>query len=412
MTIKNVEFPLEKENDNEDNSTTQTDKVGTISTITAPGRVSDVHYSSCVSPTVSVIVPIYNAEYTLREALDSVLNHQPVSLELVLVDDCSTDDSSKIIEEYADAHKNITVVKHKKNAGYGAAMNDGINAAKGTWLAILEPDDYIEPAMYSSMLNNYLNGVDIIKTPYIREVRTVEGTKRGDGPVEYLECSYKGRIKPITQPFMMNDPGVSHLLRHHPSIWSAIYRREFIINSKIRFVEYPGAGWADNEFFYETLLRASKIAYLDRGFYVYREETDAEYEKFAKANKMLPLERWQSMQDIIERINVKSEDIKRSHVSKGFTYLGGLLDANGWDDEELLEEADRMFARMDPKLVAKESKINPKLKALYAERTGNSADSNAFIKLKYYCGLASEFVYTIKTNGLDYTIKKVKKVIS
>lgn len=371
-------------------------------------------------PTVSIIVPIYNADYTLRQALESLCNQTLGNLEIICVNDASPDTSAEIIEEFYQKDDRFVVVTHKDNAGYGASMNDGIQCACGTWVGILEPDDYVLPEMYESMVkvsgrSGYV--ADIVKTPYWREVRE-EGTKRGDSPVRLLNCSYRHRIHPASQPFRIDDSNANHLLRHHPSIWSALYRRSFLRRNELRFVEYPGSGWADNEFFYETLLAASSILYLDKPFYVYREETDEEYNAFARSNKHLPFDRWHSMLDIIDKRGYGDDDgIGKSHISKGFTYLSGEISANtdesGALDAEVEDEMKKMFSKMDSKLVDQEPKINLGLKKKFFEYCQyDDIDINMLsTSARYYAGLVGEFAYTLRNNGIGYAMKQVKKIL-
>lgn len=378
------------------------------------------HDDANKNPIVSVIVPIYNADYTLYQAIESLMNQTLHDIEIVCVNDASPDNSPSIIEELFATDKRITIVQHENNSGYGASMNDGIQAASGVWIGILEPDDYVKPEMFEKMIKaSGKSGilVDIVKTPYLREVRA-EGVKRGDAPKEILNCSYKGRIHPERQPFDIRDEKANHLLRHHPSIWSAIYRKSFIECNNIRFVEYSGAGWADNEFFYETLMAADNIVYLDEPFYVYREETDDEFDLFARNNKTLPFDRWHSMSDIIRKYgNEENENVMRSHISKGFTYLSGEIkantDENGNIDPVVLEEMNKMFDEMEPLMVMKEPKISPALKHRFIQRKeylDENVPRNTGI-VKYYVGLAGELVYAIKNNGVSFAMAQVKKVL-
>ena len=379
------------------------------------GRVFDVKYGTDDDTfTVSTIVPVFGAEKTLRQALNSLLNQNMDDLEIVIVNDASPDNCAEIIEGYAILHPNVTVVTHRENAGYGASMNDGIQAARGDWIAILEPDDYILPDMYRSMLNaatkyDDLERIDIIKTPYIREVRK-EGVERGDTPEGLLQCSYRHRIKPRYQPFTMRDEKASHLLRHHPSIWSAIYLKKFLDMRHIKFVEYPGAGWADNEFFYETLLQALDIVYLDEPFYVYREETDREFEEFTRKNPDLAMERWHSMQDIIERLHIRDENILRSHISKGFTYLDGLVKTFG-DEVAQNSLVKKMFERINENLVQKEKLINPKLKELYINSIGVDWDLTEDRKI-HKKELVREAGYAMRNNGPAFMVRQVVRYVT
>lgn len=389
----------------------------------ATGREFEVkrYESACGIPVdISVVVPIYGAEHTLKQALNSLCTQSGVSLEIVCVDDCSPDNSRKIIENFFAKDPRITVVSHTKNAGYGASMNDGITAAQGKWLAILEPDDYILPGMYEEMLAaawRFQEQIDIVKTPYIREVRE-EGTQRGEHPAALYNCSYHKRVRPARQPFNIKDKSASHLLRHHPSIWSAIYHRQFLIDENISFVEYPGSGWADNEFFYETLLAARNIVYVDHAFYVYREETNSEFDAFARSNKSLPFNRWHSMGDITSRRGYDAcESVMRSHVSKGFTYLGGQLSANetdGQPDKVVEDEMVKMFERMEPSLVDAEPKISPALKQRYWQWYDSTHKESYSHKgnFSYYMGLVGELVYAVSNNGLGFALSQVQKVLS
>lgn len=369
------------------------------------GRTCDI-FTHDYSPRISFVVPIYNAAYTLKWALASLLAQDyEDGLEIVCVDDGSTDESRAIIDEFF-ANACVTIVSHRKNAGYGAAMNDGIELARGAWTGILEPDDYILPSMTRALMGAAERyACDIVKSPYIREVRE-EGVLRGDTPKEHLQCSYRYRIHPKTPVFTITDPGVVHILRHHPSIWSAIYRKEFLSESQIAFHEYPGSGWADNEFFYDTLLRG-RICYVDEPFYVYREETPLEALAFGRKNKGLALDRWQKMADIIDKTGITDEGVLKSHISKGFTYLNGELESNG-DDPEVIAAQNAMFDRMDPELVTSEVKLNPALKERFGRRRGVAVGAT---KIRYTLGLVGEFTYRVRANGLDYAIRCVKKYV-
>ena len=102
-------------------------------------------------PKVSIIVPTYNVEQYLREAMDSIINQTLKDIEIICIDDGSTDNSGKILDEYASKDSRVKVI-HKKNGGYGKAMNVGLDNATGEYVGIVEPDDYIEPDMYENFI--------------------------------------------------------------------------------------------------------------------------------------------------------------------------------------------------------------------------------------------------------------------
>ena len=102
-------------------------------------------------PMISVIVPIYNVEKYLPRCLDSILKQSYSHLEIILVDDGSTDNSGKICDSYAAQDPRVHVI-HQPNGGVSSARNRGIEAATGQYIGFVDPDDYIAPQMYEILL--------------------------------------------------------------------------------------------------------------------------------------------------------------------------------------------------------------------------------------------------------------------
>ena len=344
---------------------------------------------------ISIIVPIFNAEPYLEQCLDSVLAQTHRELDIICLNDGSTDGSLAIMQAYADRDERIRVID-KQNQGYGATCNRGLEEAHGSWISIVEPDDWIEPGMYADMLAfaATLDGpVDIVKTPYWRIWMPDTPEQRK------LNCSYRNRIKPPRQPFVIRD--AAHLLTHHPSIWSAVYRKSFLDVHGIRFREYPGAGWADNPFLIETLCQAERIAYLDKPYYCYREETPEKSKSFALNNTLLPFERWNDMMDVLERIGMDDETVLRAHNSRGFTYLSGVLEEVDLSHEEVCTAASHMFECMDADLVLSDAEIPPGCKRMFAELRDMPEPQAS--NLPYAWGLVKQGLYNLKNVGPSFT---------
>ncbi|BBA52809.1 putative glycosyltransferase [Fusobacterium varium] len=106
-----------------------------------------------MEPLVSIITPVYNAEEFLEETILSVLNQEYVNWELILIDDCSSDKSNEIIEQYLKKDKRIKYLKNKKNSGPAITRNNGINISKGNYIAFLDSDDL----WYKDKLKNQIN---------------------------------------------------------------------------------------------------------------------------------------------------------------------------------------------------------------------------------------------------------------
>lgn len=121
--------------------------------------------------TISVIIPVYNVAAYLPQCLDSVLQQDYSHLEIILIDDGSTDRSGAICDEYAARDSRITVI-HQKNAGAAAAKNAGLKIATGEYLSFVDSDDFLEPGAYSHMVGLLKHsGADVIQCAY-RDVFT------------------------------------------------------------------------------------------------------------------------------------------------------------------------------------------------------------------------------------------------
>ena len=118
------------------------------------------------SPLVSIIIPVFNVKYYLTETLESVINQTYKNLDIILIDDGSTDGSSDICDEYASKDKRIRV-HHQVNQGVSAVRNAGLDLAVGEFLAFLDSDDAYYPDYLSSMMTTMIHeGVDIVMCKY------------------------------------------------------------------------------------------------------------------------------------------------------------------------------------------------------------------------------------------------------
>lgn len=308
---------------------------------------------------VSVVVPTYNAAPYLDRAIRSIREQSFADLEIICVNDGSTDDSLNVILHHANEDPRIVVID-KPNEGYGASCNKGIAKATSTWVSIVEPDDWIEPSMYESMLSlpsAILGKSDVVKSPYWRII------PQADGSFEKKPCSYIDQPLPKRQPFTLEK--LPNLIAEHPSIWSALYRKSFLLDNGIAFPEYPGAGWADNPFLVETLCQA-RIAYANAPNYCYCEETEEQAETFTRNNYPIMFDRWHTMCDIMERLNVADASIWRAHYRRGFSYAERTVEVLGQkDDARALVYS--MFTRMDADIVLKDLSLTHERKELFAQ---------------------------------------------
>ena len=123
-------------------------------------------------PLVSLVVPIYNVADYLEQCLTSIQSQSYTNLEIICLNDGSTDSSLALLEAYAARDRRLVIID-KENEGYGKTCNRGIAAAHGSWVGIVEPDDYLEPTMVQELVdliqaNGGEDQVDIARSAYWR----------------------------------------------------------------------------------------------------------------------------------------------------------------------------------------------------------------------------------------------------
>lgn len=106
---------------------------------------------------VTLVVPVYNKQEFIRRGINSIIHQTYQNIEVILVDDGSTDNSGMICNEFANKYNNILVI-HQKNQGLGMARNAGINIASGDYIGFMDPDDYIDPNMVAHLINDIKTG--------------------------------------------------------------------------------------------------------------------------------------------------------------------------------------------------------------------------------------------------------------
>lgn len=218
-------------------------------------------------PKVSVVMPIYNAEPFLRQALDSVVGQTLKDIEIVCVNDGSKDSSLSILEEYAAKDSRIKIIDGP-NGGYGHAMNTGMASATGEYIGILEPDDYLISDMYETLYAKAKeNSLDFVRSNYNRFTTDQNG-------VESLE-EVKIASKPEYYDAVLNPQDNLDLFNIRMENWTGIYNADFVRSNNIKFNESPGAAFQDNGFWFQSYCWATRIALIDRPFYCYRVDNAA-----------------------------------------------------------------------------------------------------------------------------------------
>lgn len=202
---------------------------------------------------ISIIIPIYNSEATLRRCLDSVINQSISDWELLLVDDGSTDKSGEVCDEYAAKDKRIKVF-HKINGGVSSARNTGLNYAKGDWIAFIDADDYVNDAYLANLWEHSQKQVDLVIS--YAEIHNGDDINKELYPSKLVDDTNFDTM------FIEND------MNWHTSPWSKLYKRNIIEEHHIRFCEGMHIG-EDAVFLYSYMLCSNRIYISDDTDYCY-----------------------------------------------------------------------------------------------------------------------------------------------
>ncbi len=221
-------------------------------------------------PLVSIVIPVYNMEKYLRQCLDSVVCQTESNIEIICVDDGSSDSSLKILEEYQAKDSRFVVIK-QENAGVAVARNVGVLSATGKYLFFADPDDELAPNLCqktaeiadkygSQILMTYSNGHLKALSKRFSQFRRLYDPKRLES--ECYENPSTERLR-----FLLYISGDS-------ACWQFLYRRDFWIEQKIEFPKGIRIR-ADVDANYQALAKAERIALLEDELYYYRIREDS-----------------------------------------------------------------------------------------------------------------------------------------
>lgn len=213
------------------------------------------------NPKVSILVPICNVERYLRECLDGLVNQTLEDIEIVCINDGSTDSSLSIIREYERRDQRVVVID-KPNSGYGDSMNKGIEIARGEYIGIVESDDFAVIDMFEKLYKTAKkDDLDIVRSNYRAHVTGQDPAR--DTLVENLAiCGGYGKVfNPMDNP---------RVFMCQPAIWTSIYKKSLLDEHDVQFLPTPGASFQDTAFYFKAFYAASRVMLLKEGYLHYR----------------------------------------------------------------------------------------------------------------------------------------------
>lgn len=203
---------------------------------------------------ISVIIPVYNVGKTLNKCLDSVINQTFKDLEIICIDDCSTDNSFEILEEYSKKDERIIILRNEINRGLGITRNHGMKYATGEYIHFLDSDDWMELNAYEIIAESLNNSPDVVC--FLWNNIDIRNNK-------ILAEKFKYNIESSNyndNPEVLENWGIS--------VWHRLYRHEYLLSECICFNDYRC--FEDIEYIYKVLITAKKINFVNKNLLNYR----------------------------------------------------------------------------------------------------------------------------------------------
>lgn len=249
-----------------------------------------------MEPKISVIIPIYNVENYLEKCIESVINQTYKNLEIILVNDGSTDGCKEICDRYKASDKRIKVI-HKKNGGISDARNWGIDNATGDYVAFLDSDDWIDLGLYENLYNNIIKEkCDISMCNYKRTYDNKSNLKHSDKKVIYTNHEILKELYTDKQILIV-------------VVWNKLFKKE-LFNS----FRFPVGKIHEDEYLIPSVLyKANKIVYLEKELIYYRITPNSIMNSKFNENRLFYL-------DILDMRNTFYEDNKLWKLRKLNSY--------------------------------------------------------------------------------------------
>lgn len=261
---------------------------------------------------VSVIIPVYNVLPFLREALDSVINQTYRALEIIIIDDGSTDGSDAVCDEY-QTDSRVKVI-HQENHGLSGARNTGLNHVTGDYVAFLDPDDAFCPDMIKIMMDILLNqNADMVTCGY--DVYETEGQLTEAKPIN---CIVPSKDTVLTAAEVLNAMLEG---KYSVCVWNKLYKRKIL--EDLRFPE--GHVYEDVYIAPFIIEQCERITVISRALVHHRQREGSIYQTNTFENardfidmQRMTLERFKSRQESFTQSNIRlfHENVIRSMIMK------------------------------------------------------------------------------------------------
>lgn len=272
------------------------------------------------NPIVSVVVPVYNVKRYLPKCLDSLISQTLKNLEIIAIDDGSTDGSSSLLDTYSSKDERIRVF-HVNNGGVSSARNIGLSLATGKYVGFVDSDDSVEPAMFETMVDvAERTGSDFVQCEFMinYESGKTELSRNGEDEIVYNRNGALGAL--------MN-------LRINYNVWSKIYRRERLSGLKF-FEQWHYA--EDCRFVIDFLLRAKKVCSIPDVLYHYYERAGSLSHNAIDEDKVIGLEIYDLLKERMANDNNLKSVVVDRELYENLKYLNSAIGHSNIKDELIM----------------------------------------------------------------------------
>lgn len=287
----------------------------------------------CNNTLLSIIIPVYNAEKYLKRCIDSVLAQSYQNIEILLVDDGSCDQSPKICEKYRENDSRVRVF-HEKNGGPAAARNVGIKNAQGRFLGFVDSDDYLEPFMYSEIIEQMTaNDAGMGVCRWVsHEIETNKCTE--------IDIGYYGTIdaRDAVQKIILGD-----IILGGGFPWNRVIDKERLHNSCSKDIFFPEdiRMYEDKCFVIECLSHLDKMVVIDVLGYHYQIHSGSLTSRSMDEKLLDVVKAWKYNFTIIKEMNVLTSEIQRTYQDNMTNYLLRLKHRDYKEGKELWKSLDK-----------------------------------------------------------------------
>lgn len=271
---------------------------------------------------ISIIVPVYNSEKYIKKTIEDILEQLSANMEIILIDDCSSDESLSICKEMEKTDERIKVFHHEENKGICSTRNEGIRRAEGKFIIFSDDDDAWEKNLIQDQLKiieQYPN-IDFIK--FGRELVSIDSNNNiiSRKKTEFYNEGLLTEVNKYEDYFLVRDSAIL------VNMWNGMYNKEFIEKNNIYFDESMKFGSEDAKFSFEFYLKSNQIYINPNTYYIhYKRNVSSTSRKYNKNKIYSIIESAKTETKIWKNIDFNSREKQFKRINALNSYLNYIM---------------------------------------------------------------------------------------